>query len=121
MKSLNTDARNFVDGIVEHLKRDRTGKRPLSQVQSLLRKVSQQAWNEHTVRVITAVALNQSEKEELTKILSKRMNRPISLTCEVRSSILGGMRVEIADYVIDMSYEGKLDAIEAMLLKGNHI
>jgi F-type H+-transporting ATPase subunit delta len=121
MKRLNADARNFVDGIVKHLKMDRKGRRPLPQVQSLLRKVSQQAWSDHTAKVITAVTLNQSEKEELTKILSKRMNRPISLECEVRPTVLGGIRVEIADYVIDMSYEGKLEAIESMLLKGNHI
>ena len=121
MKRLNTDARNFVDGIVEHLKKDRKGKRPFPKVQSFLRKVSQQAWTDNTARVITAVVLNQTEKEELTNILSKRMNRPISLACDVRSSLLGGMRIEIADSVIDMSYEGKLEAIEALLLKGNHI
>ncbi len=121
MKKLNKDAKDFVEGIVDHLKKDSTGNRPMPKVQSLLRKVSEDAWQENTARVTTAVTLTQSEKEELIRGLSKRMGHPIALECEVKPSIIGGMRIEIADYIIDLSYEETLKSIGASLLKGSHV
>jgi ATP synthase F1 delta subunit len=117
MKRLNKDARSFVDGIVDQMKKNYDGDRPFPKVQTFLRKVSEQAWKEHTAKITTAVSLNQQEKEYLSEILSKRMNQEITLECSVRADILGGIRIEIADYIIDMSYEEKLRSIQSLFLK----
>ena len=121
MKQLNKDARNFVDGIVDHIKRDNAGSRPFPKIQNLLRKVSDTAYKGNTAKITTAVPLSHIEKEQLTGVLSKKMNQQIALECDVRPGIIGGIRIEIADYVIDLSYEEKLRSITSLLLKGNRV
>lgn len=121
MKKLNSDARSFVKGIVNHLKKGAYGNSPFPKIQTLLRKVSDHAQKENSAKIITAVPLQQQEKELLTQILSRKMNQDINLECMVQPDVLGGIRVEIADYIIDMSYKEKLRAIGLLLLKGNTI
>lgn len=121
MKRLTSDAKNFVKGIVEHLHKEKQNNQPIPKIKSLLKKVSDDAWNDHTATITTAVALNFLEKEALTKALSLKMGQPVSLSCTVQPDIIGGIRIEIADYIIDMGYKEKLAVMETMLLKGNHI
>jgi len=121
MIKISKDAKNFVEGIVDHLKKDAYQDRTFPKMQSLLRKVSQDSWKESTAKITTAVPLKPFEESQICTILSKRLNRPVTLVCSVRPSILGGIRIEIADLIIDLSYEEKLRGVEAMLLKGNFI
>lgn len=121
MKKLNKDAKNFVEGIVDQLKKNNKNDRPLPKVQSLLKKVSEGAWRESTAKVTTAVPLLPEEKEQVSAMLSRRLGQHIGLVCTVSPHIVGGIKIEIADLLIDLSYEEKLRAIASMLLKGNHI
>jgi len=121
MKRLTSDAKNFVKGIVDHLQKEKQGDRPIPKIKSLLKKVSDEAWNGHTATVTTAVPLALSEREALIKVLSLKMGQPVSLSCTVQPDIIGGIRIEIADYIIDTGYKEKLAVMETMLLKGNHI
>jgi len=121
MIKMSKDAKNFVEEIVGHLKKDAGNERPFPKMQNLLKKVSDSAWKENTAKITTAVVLNFQEKEQLVNVLSHRLNKPITLECTVRPTIVGGIKIEIADLIIDLSYEEKLRGIEAMLLKGNYI
>jgi len=121
MTNLSTDAKNFVNGIVDHLKKDKGGSRPIPKVKSLLRKVSDSSWKEKTARITTAVALDQSEMDQIQHLLSNRLDKNILLNCSVNPNIIGGIRIEIGDSIIDLSYEEQLRRIQAMLMKGNTI
>jgi ATP synthase F1 delta subunit len=121
MKKLNTDARNFVSGIVDQLRKNSKNDRPLPKVQSLLKKVSEGAWKDSTAKVTTAISLLSTEKEQISVLLSRRLGHPVNLVCTVSPKIIGGIKIEIADLLIDLSYEEKLQTIEAMLLKGNQL
>jgi len=121
MKKLTKDARHFVEEIVGQMKKNKHTDRPLPKIQSLLRRVSEGAWKENTAKVTTAIPLDPEEKEKIATILSKRLDQPITLDCTVQPGILAGVKVEIGDLIIDLSYEEKLRLIKSALLKGSHI
>jgi F-type H+-transporting ATPase subunit delta len=64
-----------------------------------------------TVKVTSATELNSHYNELLTKSLSKRLQRKISLVCETDPSLLGGAIVAAGDLVIDGSLRGKLNRL----------
>jgi len=119
MSNLQKDARGFVDGIVDYLKTDGKRTNALPKVQNLLMKVSDRAAKEKTATVKSVVMLSGEEKNKLEKILGKFMHHPITVTNEIDTSLIGGMRIEIADFIIDTSYKGKLEGMTKVLMKGS--
>lgn len=63
------------------------------------------------VKIETAVDLEDRYKQELIKALSRRIERDVTLTCEVRPEIIGGAIIHIGDKVIDGSIRGKLNRL----------
>lgn len=72
-----------------------------NQLEAALQKIS-------TVKVITAVAVTEDYKQTLKSALTKRIQREVTLDCEVNPAILGGAVIHIGDNVIDGSIHGKL-------------
>jgi F-type H+-transporting ATPase subunit delta len=60
------------------------------------------------VRVVTAVEAQEDFRQKLTQALTKRLQREVTLNCEVDPTILGGAVIHIGDRVIDGSIRGKL-------------
>jgi len=60
------------------------------------------------VKVVTAIASQESFKKNLAQALTKRIKREVTLQCEVDPTILGGAIIHIGDKVIDGSIRGKL-------------
>ncbi|VVC76911.1 ATP synthase subunit delta [Aquicella siphonis] len=60
------------------------------------------------VRVITAVETPDSFMNKLSQALTKRIQREVSLQCEVDPALIGGAIIHIGDRVIDGSIRGKL-------------
>ena len=61
-----------------------------------------------TVRVITAVNIDEEFRQKLAQALTKRVLKEVTLECEVDPAILGGAIIHIGDRVIDGSIRGKL-------------
>jgi len=61
-----------------------------------------------TVRVVTAVEIEDGFRQKLTQALARRTEREVTLQCEVDPTILGGAIIRIGDRVIDGSVRGKL-------------
>jgi F-type H+-transporting ATPase subunit delta len=70
------------------------------------------------VRVITAVDIQDDFKQKLTGALSKRIQRDVTLHCEVDPTILGGAIIHMGDNVIDGSIRGKLNRLRESLVTG---
>ena len=68
-----------------------------------------------TVRIVSAVALQNSETERLESALTKRFDREITLNNEIDPDVLGGAIVYAGDQVIDGSLLGRLKRLEASL------
>ena len=69
------------------------------------------------VSVITAVALNENERNNLQDKLQKKTNLEIILEEKVDPSILGGMIIILHNEIIDGSVSHGLNAVEEQLAK----
>ncbi|WP_106849456.1 F0F1 ATP synthase subunit delta [Blastococcus sp. Marseille-P5729] len=62
--------------------------------------------------VKSPVALTDQQEQRLTAALSRIYGREISVSVDVDESVLGGLRVQVGDDVIDGSVAGRLDDIQ---------
>ena len=69
--------------------------------------------------VETAKPLNQKEKEALTEVLERRTGKTIRLEEVVDPSLLAGVRVRYADYILDGTAKIRLQRLTERLAK-NH-
>ena len=59
--------------------------------------------------------LDESERERLTAALPEQYGRPVHLNVVVDPDVIGGIRVEIGDDVIDGTISTRLDAARRKL------
>lgn len=62
--------------------------------------------------VKSPVALSAAQEQRLTSTLSRIYGREISVSVDVDPSVLGGLRVQVGDDVIDGSVAGRIDDIQ---------
>ena len=67
------------------------------------------------VRIVSAVALQDSEAERIKSALARRFDREITLNNEVDPEVLGGAIIYAGDQVIDGSLLGRLNRLETSL------
>ena len=67
------------------------------------------------VNVITAVELSESQRENLTSAMAKKLGKKIILSETVDTSIVGGIVVRTESSQIDASIKTRLDSIEKQI------
>lgn len=67
--------------------------------------------------VITAVPLDEEDKEMLSRQLGEIMGRKVVIDARVDPSIVGGFRAKIGDMLIDGSIRNKLEALRKSLVE----
>ena len=72
-------------------------------------KVAAATQGEGVALVRTARELSSAERSRLAEALSTQYGRPVHLNVEVEPALLGGLRVEIGDDVIDGTVAARLD------------
>ncbi len=115
--SLTKDAKGFVESVVGYLKKDTKQSAQLPKVQSLLSKVSKQAQKESQAIVETAVALDDQEKKELTDMLASMFGHPMTLVEKVTPEVLAGIRIQVADWIVDTTYRTQLQTMSVLLAR----
>lgn len=68
------------------------------------------------VEVTSAVPLSSTEQQQLVQALKIRLQREITLDCQVDANLLAGFVVRAGDLVIDGSVRGKLTRLSAALI-----
>lgn len=106
MNALSKDARGFVNAIVSHLGREK--KSVVTQVETLLSRVTSQARREKRALVETSVALTPEEKARVERLLSKLLGHTVEVVWEVSPAVLAGMTIRVADWILDTSFGGQL-------------
>lgn len=92
------------------------GRLPLcAEISRLFQKLRQDAEKRLEVKVISAVALQDSESERMRSALAKRFDREITLNNEIDPDVLGGAIIYAGDQVIDGSLLGRLTRLETSL------
>lgn len=67
--------------------------------------------NTKSAVIYSAYALTAEQLADLTAILKKRFHTELAVTAQVDSKLIGGVRVEVGDQVLDLSIRGKLNAL----------
>lgn len=78
-------------------------------------KVAAATQGEGVAHVRTARALTEAEQGRLSAALSTQYGRPVHLNVEVDPGLLGGLRIEIGDDVIDGTVAARLDTARRKL------
>ena len=83
----------------------------LPEIASMYEGLRAEAENTADVQVVSAVELNEAQKQRLAQALKKRLKREVRLHCEVDASLIGGAIVRAGDFVIDGSLKARLDRL----------
>lgn len=114
-QTLTKDAKGFVSGIVDYLRRDSAVSGDVPKVRELFRKVTAEASRQKYAKVEASVALTPGEKRSLAQCLEKLVGHPIELVIRVNAKLLGGFRVTVGDWVVDTSIANELRQLSESL------
>lgn len=103
---LNEQTRNFLATLASNRRLAL-----LPEIASMYEGLRAEAENTADVQVISAVELNEAQKQRLASALTKRLQREVRLHVEVDASLIGGAIVRAGDFVIDGSLKARLDRL----------
>lgn len=109
MKTIRKDERGLVSGVLDYLRSEGKGTRSVPKVQSLLSKVTNNAKKERQAVIYSAVALTAAEQREIASALSYIVGHEIQLDCRLNTDLIAGIRIQMADWVVDTSFGGQLE------------
>jgi F-type H+-transporting ATPase subunit delta len=105
---LTKDAQGLVDGVVTYLKGDSRSKSMAPKVERFLGKVTAQARKEKVARVETSVVLTVEETKSIDVMLTKLIGHPVSITSVLSPEVIGGLRIQVADWIVDTTIQTQL-------------
>jgi ATP synthase F1 delta subunit len=114
-QTLTKDARELSDGLITYLKKNGKVASVVPKVQKLLTRVSAQAKKDHTAVVETSVALSTAEKEAIRDALRKVLNHDVSIDNVVAPELIGGLRIQVGDWVVDTTVAHQLSQLAGRL------
>lgn len=87
----------------------------LPEIASLYSELKNEAENLMDVEFITAVPIDELEKDKFSKLLQKKLTRTIKMHCQVDTNILGGFLAKAGNYVLDGSLKGQLTELKTVM------
>lgn len=115
MKPLTRDARFFVQGVVEYLRKEKAAKAAVPKVQALLRKVTTQDHRENHAVVESAVTLTEFEVRRLKEALSEMVHHQVRITTKMNRDLVAGLRIHVGDWIVDTSFLSQLSEMAHMV------
>ncbi len=70
----------------------------------------------YEARVVSAYPITDAQVAEVLEPLSKRFGRTLTAKVEVDADLIGGVRVEVGDEVLDTSVKARLERMKSALL-----
>ena len=107
---LNEEAKNLVTIMVDNKRLQ-----ILPQLKALYEHLKTQHENVLEAKIISAFPLKPNQQEKLVSVLRTKFQREVNVICVVDADLIGGVKIEIGDQVIDSSVSGKLAAMTAAL------
>lgn len=77
-------------------------------------KESEKIKNKQRVEIISAVEIDEEEKEKLKQKLNEKLNKDVLLNYNLDEEILGGLVIKIEDKVIDLSLKAKFEELKKL-------
>lgn len=104
--SLDEQRRNFLDTLAQNRRLDL-----LPDVAAMYEELRAEVENTADVQVISAIALDDAQRDRLAAALKKRLKRDVRLHCAVDASLIAGAIVRSGDLVIDGSLRAGLERL----------
>lgn len=101
-------------GVISHLVANPRGRRLGAALQESARVAADQGGSE-LATVTVAAPLSQAQQTRLSELLERSAGRPVRVTTVVDASLVGGIRIQIGDDVIDGSVRSRLDDLRLQL------
>jgi|TARA_B110000483_G_scaffold141911_1_gene169494 F-type H+-transporting ATPase subunit delta len=99
----SADLANFIGVLAEQKRLDL-----VSDISELFQALKAQREQSVDVQVASAYELSEQEVTQLSTTLTKTLDRKVSLACDVDADLIGGVRINAGDTVIDASVQGRL-------------
>lgn len=109
--SVTTEVKNLIQMLVEN---DRVTLLPEIGVQFQVLKNAHEGSAD--ARIVSAFPISDAQVKELLTSLEKKFGRKLIPTVTVDSSLIGGVRVEVGDEVLDTSVRAKLQQMHEALV-----
>ncbi|WP_022942195.1 F0F1 ATP synthase subunit delta [Psychromonas hadalis] len=87
----------------------------LPRVAQIFAELQTEQNKEVDVDIVSAYALSNKQKENLSKSLEKRLARKVNLNCSIDKALIAGMVITAGDLVIDSSASGQLTRLSNTL------
>ena len=100
---LDGDARNFVMVLADNGRAEL-----LPQIRAAFDELKSGHEGVLEARIVSAFPMSDEQISQLAARLEKKYGRKISTTVEVDASLIGGLRIEVGDQVMDASVRGRL-------------
>lgn len=107
---LNGEGRNFVLLLAENGRVE-----ILPQVSELFEQLKTQHEGVLEAKITSAFAMNDAQLKDLVAGLETKFKRKIEARVSVDQELIGGVKVEVGDEVLDASVRGKLEAMAVAL------
>lgn len=115
MTALSKDAHDFVDGIVQNLKRKKNFTRAFPKVRKFLEKIQADAYAESSVHITTAIPLTDEEKQDIEQYFFTKAGNSVHPHYTIDQDILGGMCIQQADWIVDSTIKDQLSVMQKIL------
>ena len=84
----------------------------LSNLPKIIDCLNKQVTNQQNTALITSsTALNSSEIEKIHQFLKKKLGKDFVIDLEVDKTLMGGIKIEVGDQIIDLSLNNRLNQI----------
>jgi len=109
-KKLEEDGKRLISLLIENGRLS-----VLPQISVLYEQLKAQHESVLEAKVVSAFPLESHQLEKLVSILEAKFQRKVKPQVSVNRELIGGVKIEIGDQVIDSSVSGKLEAMAAAL------
>lgn len=116
MKSLVSDAKGFVEGVVTELRAAKKSSAMEGKVESLLLKMTSRAKKEQRAVVYSASPLTASEEKDIASLLARVSGHDVSIDVVIEPELIAGVRIQMADWVMDISMGSQLQKMGRLLI-----
>jgi F-type H+-transporting ATPase subunit delta len=113
---LTKDARELVEGVVTYLRDETREKSVVPKVERFLGKLTVSAKKEKVARVESSVSLTADEVKKIELTLKKHIGYDVTVKNIVTPDVIGGLRIQVADWIVDTTFQTQLSRIAATLL-----
>jgi F-type H+-transporting ATPase subunit delta len=108
--SLDTERTNFIRLLAENKRLS-----VLPDIAQLFQEARASREKTMKVEVWSAIPLDEAYQQKLITALTRRLQRQVTLQCEIDPALLGGVLVRAGDLVIDGSIRGKLNRLNEFI------